>query len=111
MNALSLVSCVPMWRRKGSGLKLIVGSELRLTCGMKLVVLATDRRGYGRLCRVITRGRRVAEKGEYALTRADLEENGLEHCLVLWLPERPSSEESRCEEARWLGSASPTGCG
>jgi error-prone DNA polymerase len=82
---------------KGQRLKLIIGSELRLTCGLKLVALATDRRGYGRLCRLITRGRRAAAKGGYALTRADLEENGLEHCLLLWLPERPS-----CDEARWL---------
>ena len=82
---------------KGQQLKLIIGSELRLACGLKLVVLATDRRGYGRLCRLITRGRRAAEKGGYALTRADLEENGLEHCLILWLPDRPAAAE-----ARWL---------
>ncbi len=87
---------------KGRQLKLIIGSELRLTCGMKLVVLATDRMGYGRLCRLITRGRRAAEKGEYALRRADLEENGLEHCLMLWLPDRPSSGE-----ARWLKERFP----
>ncbi|MGH8179954.1 MAG: PHP domain-containing protein, partial [Steroidobacteraceae bacterium] len=88
---------------KGQRLKLIIGSELRLACGPRLVALATDRRGYGRLCRLITRGRRAAAKGGYSLTRADLEENGLEHCLILWLPERPSSEEA-CwsEEARWL---------
>ena len=88
---------------KGQRLKLIIGSELRLTCGMKLVALATDRRGYGRLCRLITRGRRAAQKGGYSLTRADLEENGLEHCLILWLPEPPSSAETRSEEAHWLG--------
>jgi error-prone DNA polymerase len=76
---------------KGQQLKLIIGSELRLDCGLKLVVLAIDRRGYGRLCRLITRGRRAAEKGEYSLTRTDLEENGLEHCLVLWLPEKTRS--------------------
>jgi error-prone DNA polymerase len=87
---------------KGRQLKLIIGSELRLTCGMKLVVLATDRRGYGRLCRLITRGRRAAEKGEYALTRGDLEENGLEHCVILWLPGCPSSEG-----ARWLKERFP----
>jgi error-prone DNA polymerase len=88
---------------KGQRLKLIIGSELRLTCGLKLVVLATDRRGYGRLCRLITRGRRAAAKGGYALTRADLEENELEHCLLLWLPERPSSEEARWLEERFRG--------
>ncbi|HEX5462545.1 MAG TPA: error-prone DNA polymerase [Steroidobacteraceae bacterium] len=87
---------------KGQQLKLIIGSELRLDCGLKLVVLATDRRGYGRLCRLITRGRRAAEKGEYSLTRADLEENGLEHCLVLWLAAHPSAERQSTEEARWL---------
>ncbi|HVC30535.1 MAG TPA: error-prone DNA polymerase, partial [Steroidobacteraceae bacterium] len=86
---------------KGQQLKLIIGSELRLACGMKLVALATDRRGYGRLCRLITRGRRAVQKGGYSLTRADLEENGLEHCLILWLPERPFSSDSS-EEARWL---------
>ena len=87
---------------KGQRLKLIIGSELRLTCGMRLVVLATDRRGYGRLCRLITRGRRAAPKGGYALTRADVEANGLEHCLILWVPGHPS-----LEEARWLRDRFP----
>ena len=97
---------------KGQQLKLIIGSELRLTCGLRLVVLATDRRGYGRLCRLITRGRRAAAKGGYSLMRADLEENGLEHCLILWLPGK--ARDTTCgqrghdfeppdpEEARWL---------
>ena len=88
---------------KGQQLKLIIGSELRLACGLKLVALATDRRGYGRLCRLVTRGRRAAAKGSYSLTRADLEENGLEHCLILWLPERPSLEEARWLEERFSG--------
>ena len=87
---------------KGQQLKLIIGSELRLTCGLKLVALAADRRGYGRLCRLITRGRRAAQKGGYSLTRADLEENGLEHCLILWLPEHPDFAE-----ARWLKERFP----
>ena len=97
---------------KGQQLKLIIGSELRLTCGLKLVALATNRRGYGRLCRLITRGRRAAAKGGYSLTRADLEENGLEHCLILWLPGKargttsgPQGHEFEPpdpEEARWL---------
>jgi error-prone DNA polymerase len=97
---------------KGQQLKLIIGSELRLTCGLKLVALATNRRGYGRLCRLITRGRRAAAKGGYSLTRADLEENRLEHCLILWLPGKargttsgPQGHEFEPpdpEEARWL---------
>src|SRR5215813_11836541 len=47
---------------KNRRIKLIVGAEFRLTCGLKLAVLATSRRGYGRLCRLITRARRAAEK-------------------------------------------------
>ena len=71
---------------KEHGLKLIVGSELRLRSGRKLVVLAEHRRGYAALCELITRARRAADKGSYALTRADFE-GGLPGCVVLWLPD------------------------
>jgi error-prone DNA polymerase len=84
---------------KGKALKLIIGSEFRLECGLRFVALAIDRYGYGRLCRLITRGRRSAVKGEYALTRADLEELGLEQCFILWLPGAGLPKE---EEASWL---------
>ena len=53
------------------GLKLIVGSEFRLEDGLRCVLLATDRTGYGQLCRLITRARRAAEKGSYRLVRGD----------------------------------------
>jgi len=86
---------------KGKALKLIIGSEFRLECGLRFVALAIDRYGYGRLCRLITRGRRSALKGEYALTRADLEELGLEQCFILWLPGAGLPEE---EEASWLAA-------
>ncbi len=56
------------------GLKLIVGAEFRLEDGLRCVLLARDRAGYGRLCRLITRGRRAAKKGEYRLCRHDFEE-------------------------------------
>jgi len=75
---------------KGQPTRLIVGAEFRLVCGMPLVVLAADRRGYGQLCRLITRGRRAAPKGRYRLTRDDVREL-IEpgHCLLLWTP-RPA---------------------
>jgi error-prone DNA polymerase len=66
-------------------LPLIIGSELRLDDGLRLVLLATDRESYGRLSALITRGRRSAEKGSYRLTRADFAD-GIEGCLALWLP-------------------------
>jgi error-prone DNA polymerase len=88
---------------RGKPLKLIIGSEFRLECGLRFVALAIDRCGYGRLCRLITRGRRSAAKGEYSLTRADLEELGLEQCFILWLP----SAQPREEEASWLAERFP----
>src|SRR3954464_13078012 len=40
------------------GMKLVFGAELTLDGGLKLVLLATDRRSYGAICSVITAGRR-----------------------------------------------------
>ena len=85
---------------KARPLKLIVGAEFRLRCGLKFVALAIDRRGYGRLCRLITRGRRGAAKGSYALTRADLEELDLKQCYLLWLP----AAQPQAEELQWLAA-------
>ena len=67
--------------------KLIIGSELRLQSGRKLIVLAQNRRGYAALCRLITNARRAAEKGRYELARSYFEE-GLPDCLVLWVPDQ-----------------------
>jgi error-prone DNA polymerase len=74
---------------KNCGLeKLIIGSEFRLDSGLKLVALAQNRAGYARLCRLISDGRRAAEKGSYKLT-PDAFSDGLPDCLLLWIPERP----------------------
>ena len=67
--------------------KLIIGAELRLRSGRKLVALAQNRNGYTALCKVITSARRAAEKGDYELTRLALED-GLPDCLVLWVPDK-----------------------
>jgi error-prone DNA polymerase len=82
---------------RGQPIKLLIGSELRLECGLKLVALARDRLGYGKLCSLITRGRRAARKGEYRLTREDMEDHGLAHCFVLWVPGRELEES----QVRW----------
>jgi error-prone DNA polymerase len=85
------------------GLKLIIGSELALADGPRCVVLAEQRAGYGRLCRLITRARRAAPKGRYRLERADLDRESLEGCLALWLPgARPEAAE-----AAWLAERFP----
>jgi error-prone DNA polymerase len=92
----------------GPALRLVIGSELRLECGLQLVVLAADRRGYGQICRLITRGRRAAPKGRYRLLRDDVDallEPG--HCLLLWVPRylpRRGLEVDAAATARWLGA-------
>ena len=45
---------------KEMGQRLLIGSELTLRDGLKLVLLATDRDSYGDLSQLITRGRRAA---------------------------------------------------
>jgi len=76
---------------KQAGLKkLIIGSELRLRSGRKLVVLVQNCQGYAALCELITNARRAAEKGSYELTRLDFED-GLPGCLVLWVPDKDLS--------------------
>ncbi len=87
---------------KDCGLKkLIVGSELRLVSGLKLVVLARNRAGYTQLCRLITCGRRAAEKGSYKLTADDFAD-GLPDCLVLWIP---GNQLLLCAEDAWITAA------
>ena len=91
---------------KGKPLKLLVGAEFRLECGLRFVAIAIDRRGYGKLCRLITRGRRAAQKGSYCLTRADVEENSLEQCFILWLPDsgRPPAARIQASAAHWIAA-------
>ena len=71
---------------KEVGVKLIVGSEFRLDSGLKLVALAQSHSGYTALCRLITRGRRAAEKGNYLLSSDDFSD-GLPGCSLLWVPD------------------------
>jgi error-prone DNA polymerase len=76
---------------KRCGLKLIFGTEVTLQDGLKLVLLATDRKSYGSICSLITTGRRRGRKGSYLLKRADVE--GVQ-ALVLLL-------SGKGEDARW----------
>jgi error-prone DNA polymerase len=81
---------------KESGLRLIVGTEITLDDGVKLVLLATNRDSYGALCTLITAGRRRAKKGTYTLSRADVQALSGGGALVLWVPGEDFSP------ARWL---------
>jgi error-prone DNA polymerase len=81
---------------KEAGLKLILGTELTLDDGMKLVLLATDRRSYGALCALITDARRRSRKGRYSVCREHLEALAGRGVLMLWVPGEDFSP------ARWL---------
>jgi error-prone DNA polymerase len=71
------------------GVKLIVGSELTLEDDSTLVVLATDRAAYARLCGLITLGRRRMPKGQSQLKWNELAENAA-GLIALWGGERSS---------------------
>src|SRR5258708_5976202 len=90
---------------KDIGLPLVIGSEIRLQDGPRLVLLATDREGYGNLSELITRGRRRTKKGGYSLCWGDLD-GGLPGCLVLLVPhEKRDAEHARCIAERFAGRA------
>jgi len=94
----SLAGIVRAWEAsKKTGVALIVGSEIRLDDGLKLVLLAPDLSSYQSLCALITKGRREAKKGEYALSRTDVAAH-MQGLLALWLPEANPS----ANDAKWI---------
>ncbi len=86
---------------KDMGLKLIIGTELTLSDGLKLVLLATHIRGYETMCELITKARRAAEKGSYLLHRSDIPQSP-EGLQAIWIPQ--SIEE---EQGSWIASRFP----
>ena len=72
-----------------TGLRLIVGSEVQLTGGPKLVLLVETAQGYTRLCQLLTLARRRAGKGSYRLLREDLAAASNDGLLALWIPPAP----------------------
>jgi error-prone DNA polymerase len=81
-----------------TALKLIVGTEVAVA-GMKLVLLASDRKAYGAISSLITTGRRRGEKGTYSLEPGDFDavaQSGAlallagspDEAQALWLKER-----------------------
>ncbi|AEG01730.1 error-prone DNA polymerase [Methylomonas methanica] len=77
---------------------LIVGSEMRLDDGLKLLLLAVDRTGYGNLAHLISVARRQAGKGSYRLSRDDVQRHFPANCLAVWLPE----QRLDLADGRWL---------
>jgi len=95
----TLAGIVRAWQAsKDTGLPLIIGSEVQIEDGPKLVLLVESLTGYQALCQLITRARRRAEKGRYQALREDLSEWPLEGLMAIWLPGHDRADT----EGRWL---------
>ncbi len=83
----TLAGIVRAWQAaKSVELPLIIGSEVRIENGPKLVLLVENLEGYQTLCRLITRARRRTEKGQYQVLREDFSEP-MPGLLALWVPD------------------------
>ncbi len=81
---------------------LLSGSYFCLTDETKLVLLAEDRKGWGRLCRLITKGRQAAGKGKYRLTRDDINtfSEGLQAIAIR--QQGSELDENTTQDLHWL---------
>jgi error-prone DNA polymerase len=80
-DACSLAGIVRAYEASNeSGVKLIVGAQIEVVEGLKLVILVQDASGYSALCALLTLGRRAAAKGEYTLHLQDV----IRHASPAW---------------------------
>jgi error-prone DNA polymerase len=95
--------------------KLLIGARLIFVDGTPdILAYPRDRAAYGRLCQLLTRGKRIAEKGECHLALNDLLDFADGQLLVLMLPHRFESsatlqllehlQRSRADGV-WLGAS------
>jgi len=94
---------------KEHNLKLIIGSELTLTEGIRLVALVPDRKAYGELSGLISRARRRCGKGDYIVRLRDVIFH-LKRCLLILLPDDTVNQRAhlqqlakRCKGRVWIG--------
>jgi error-prone DNA polymerase len=100
----TLAGIVRAWQAaQDSGLPLIVGSEMALEDGPRLVLLVENLTGYQHLCRLITQGRRRSEKGQYRLLREDFAAP-LDGLCALWLADLADDVN---EQGAWLRTLFP----
>ena len=94
----TLAGIVRAWQAARSvELPLIIGSEIRIENGPKLVLLVENLEGYQNLCRLITAARRRTQKGQYQVLREDFSEP-LPGLLALWVPDAADD----FEQGHWL---------
>uniref|UniRef100_UPI001BC8D200 error-prone DNA polymerase n=1 Tax=Pseudomonas carnis TaxID=2487355 RepID=UPI001BC8D200 len=90
----TLSGIVRAWQAaKAVDLPLIIGSEMHIENGPKLVLLVENLSGYQHLCRLITLARRRAEKGNYRLLQEDFQQP-LPGLLALWVAQDSDTQAS-----------------
>ncbi|MEH6417134.1 PHP domain-containing protein, partial [Pseudomonas sp. CGJS7] len=95
----SLAGIVRAWQAaKRTELALIVGSEIRVHDGPKIVLLVTGSAAYADLCGLITQARRRAKKAEYLSLAEDFRERSA-NLLALWVPDGDERDDAH---AAWL---------
>ena len=100
----TLAGIVRAWQAaKKTGLELIVGSEMQIHDGPRVVLLVENLAGYQALCQLITVARRRAKKGEYLLLRDDFS-TPLDGLLALWLADPDQPTASLLEQGQWLST-------
>src|SRR6266478_5963976 len=77
---------------KTLGLKLLIGAEITPEDAPPVLLYAPDIKAYGRLSRLITRGRRSAEKGQSRLCLDDIAEHAERLLAAVVLPSDSESE-------------------
>jgi len=95
---------------KALDMQLIIGSELQLDEGIRLLALAPSRAAYSELSGLISMARRRSPKGQYRAALRDVMFH-LKRCLLIWLPD-VDNETNRawgqqlqrlCKQRVWLG--------
>jgi error-prone DNA polymerase len=95
---------------KEVGLPLIIGSELLLEEGIRLLALVPSRAAYSELSGLISMARRRSPKGEYRVALRDVIFH-LKRCLLIWLPVEDNDDARAygaqlarlCKGRLWLG--------
>ncbi|AYF03899.1 error-prone DNA polymerase (plasmid) [Paracoccus yeei] len=84
----SVAGLVRAWEAaKTTGVRLVAGCRLDLTCGMSVLVYPTDKPAWSRLCRLLTLGKSRAGKAACHLHWSDLAEHA-EGLIAVLVPDR-----------------------
>ncbi len=94
---------------KEHNLHLIVGAEITPVDAPPVVLLAPDRPAYGRLARLITRGRLRSRKGDCETRLADVAELGRGLIAIVALPSEPEAQATGVAADPRVGRRRQTG--